>query len=84
MPYVVAIRKNSTGEVREYIYDGAWEDHHLFMWTEGNYSCDCNRADFFASVVGEEIEDQPCGEAEYAALHARLAGGEIIPLDDPS
>jgi hypothetical protein len=36
-----------------------------YMWTEGNYSCDCNRRLFMARALGEpEPEDpnNPCGD----------------------
>jgi len=31
------------------------------MWTDGNYSCDCNRAAFIAQLRGEDDPDAPCG-----------------------
>jgi len=52
-------------EVREtfkdYDYDAA-----DFMWTEGNYACDCNRRLFMARALGaEEPKDpnNPCGNS---------------------
>lgn len=37
-----------------------------YIWTEGNYSCDCNRALLHARWRGEtEPEDLPCGEGRY-------------------
>lgn len=28
------------------------KEENLFSWTEGNFSCDCNRAIFFFGVTG--------------------------------
>lgn len=33
----------------------------LFMFTEGNYDCDCNLGDFLARAAGEDDVDLPCG-----------------------
>jgi len=50
-------------EYREktYRYRGEMVDttleHAKYMWTEGNYSCDCNRAMFL-----DIDDDMPCGE----------------------
>ena len=33
-----------------------------FMWTEGNYACDCNRALFF---LGGGSDDVPCTETRF-------------------
>ena len=61
-PCVACIRQNATGKVVRYHtelftpqgYDG------LFIWEEGNYLCDCNRAIFFCD------DDIPCGEGKYS------------------
>lgn len=42
-----------------------------YQWTEGNYSCDCNRSLFFHfSVDGGPIDsgDRPCGDT-YKVVH---------------
>ena len=33
-----------------------------YMWTEGNYSCDCNRELFIKRQQGEDAPDRECGE----------------------
>lgn len=47
-----------------------------FQWLEGNYSCDCNRALFFARAAGEpEPEDRPCTDDQFVVVSpAWLAG----------
>ena len=61
----VLIRRESTDESREYSYrrSGSGLGFPWFLWTEGNYSCDCNRARL---VFGEE--GHPCGETEFTLL----------------
>ena len=75
--YKVALRKNATGEIKMVEYDMPWEDHSLFMWTDGNFGCDCNRADFFG-------DDDPghCSSDRFTALYAELPDGTKVKLDE--
>lgn len=34
-----------------------------FIWTDGNYSCDCNRALFIQRVGFPDFPDMECGDA---------------------
>lgn len=34
----------------------------LFQWTEGNYSCDCNKSLFIALSCDEDFPEFDCGE----------------------
>ena len=77
--YKVAIRKNETGEIRVVEHESEWEDHHIFLWTEGNYGCDCNREGFFTH--GEEWPEE-CSEGRYSALYAELEDGTRITIDE--
>lgn len=43
--------------------DSAHIDGVVFNWTEGNYSCDCNRGDFYAQAGDEPDPDLPCGNS---------------------
>ncbi len=82
--YHVAVRNNETKEVRMYSHDDDWEEHSDYIWAEGNYSCDCNRAIFFAEVNNEDTEhavDLPCGDEKYSCLYAQLEDGTKITLD---
>ena len=36
-------------------------DTMRFIWTDGNYSCDCNRGDFIARTAGLPDPDLKCG-----------------------
>jgi hypothetical protein len=62
-PCVVFIRKNSTGEIRQ--FQDVWYGHD-YIWSDGNFGCDCNRVDFFASAANEkEYADCDCGQSAY-------------------
>ena len=78
MSYKVAIRKNETGEIRMYHANEEWHSASHFMWVDGNYACDCNRALFFNGEDG----DYPCGETLFTALYAEMGDGKKIKLDD--
>lgn len=75
----VYVTDQETGETRAHIMgrtiQGEWRDYSWsgpdsdYIWSEGNYSCDCNRALFFARAGNEpdaESWDPPCGEGRYA------------------
>jgi len=82
MSYKVAIRKNSTGEVRIYDMECEWDaDGSMFSWTEGNYGCDCNRELFFERANGIEIHTEWCSVRRFSVLYAQLPNGEKLPID---
>lgn len=47
----ISIKNTETNEVVNY-EDSFDENVVIFMWTEGNYSCDCNRYLFFERAKG--------------------------------
>lgn len=70
---IAVIRKNETGEIREYVTSAILEDDNTiftFGWCEGNYSCDCNRNLFFLRANNEDEEEaweyDNCSEGEYS------------------
>ena len=79
--YAVTLKKTSTGEIRKHIApDENWFDAE-FMWTDGNYSCDCNRALYFARAAGEddtEAWEQKCGDSAYKMISVVDGDGEVI------
>lgn len=84
--YRVLLQNNETQERRWYTVDQDWDDGCLFAWTEGNWSCDCNRACFFIEASDDPKEwnngwSFPCGDMLYTALYAELPNGEQIKLD---
>ena len=81
----ILLRNNRTGETRWYDDEMDWSDGSMYLWTEGNYGCDCNRHLFFERAAGigdDEGEDVGCSEVLYTAVEAVLPTGEVIPLDD--
>jgi hypothetical protein len=79
---VAHIRDNATGEVRQYqtweIYDPEDGEHPgVFNWEENNYSCNCNRALFFARSIGADEPDVDCGDGKYSVNLANAKTGEI-------
>ncbi len=55
---------------------------NYFMWSEGNYSCDCNRAMFFLDLeLGDTVEGEvKCGERRFIILNSSVVDekGQII------
>lgn len=46
--------------------DWTEQDGDFSIWSDGNFSCDCNRSDFFAEAIGREAdEDPPCGDGRF-------------------
>jgi hypothetical protein len=53
------------GHVYRFPYDFGLEypsDSARFMWTDGNYGCDCNRADFIRDYCDPDFPELPCGD----------------------
>lgn len=77
---IAHIRKNETGEVRQYPTDEILEDgadHPItFNWAENNYSCDCNREIFFESAGGKECVPE-CGDGRFAVNLQNPVTGEF-------
>ena len=82
-PAIAHIRNNSTGEVRkfyteEYVWDrGGLFYGSIYMWEEGNYSCDCNREHFFGYANDEEFQEAECSEGKYSVNLEHVPTGEI-------
>jgi hypothetical protein len=72
LPVDVTLLDTVTGERRTY---ATWESLHGgegfsdFIWTEGNYSCDCNRYLFFQYAIGacpeDVMDDAKCGDGRF-------------------
>jgi hypothetical protein len=58
----IHIQDTSTGETRTYNDKCPWSE---YMWTDGNFGCDCNRHLFFERAIGNEPDDAECGETRY-------------------
>lgn len=49
-----------------------------FIWTEGNYSCDCNRQLVFVWSKGIIVDDVACGDTEYDLVELTIDGESIL------
>ena len=86
MMYKAILRENASGEIRSYYdetnYKGTEEELERltdFMWTEGNYSCDCNRLLFFVRSGGEPEPTREvivCGEGAFTLLGLARTGSK--------
>lgn len=61
---VAHITDTQTGETRQQPAEFTGL-HHAYLWSEGNYSCDCNRGMFFAHAAGEQDPNRSCGDERY-------------------
>jgi hypothetical protein len=65
-PIAVYLRDRASGDTR--VYETTGEDHpdsgnfNDFIWSEGNYSCDCNRCLFLWNW--DDSKDLPCNTEE--------------------
>ena len=79
---IVEIRQNSTGTIREYasrelLMDGE-DTPCTYLWSEGNYACDCNRGDFFAQANDEDKDyDGGCGDTAYSVRLRNKKNGRV-------
>jgi hypothetical protein len=64
-PVDVQIIRASDGKTVTY-HD---ESYSEFMWTDGNWACDCNRGLMFRRACGEDVDitddHEPCGDSRY-------------------
>lgn len=79
---IEAIRCNATGETRERESCIFWwhrdKGPHLYNWEDGNFSCDCNRAMFFADAAGEPDPDVPCSDGLFSVRLRNAKTGEVF------
>ena len=83
-PYFVTMKDVTTGEVVVCKMDWTWEEGSEFLWSEGNWSCDCNRLYEFRENKGlERIPDDDrspyckCSHV-FQILGIRLADGTLV------
>jgi hypothetical protein len=73
-------RRTLDGEHLFFEDDG--ESLHTFIWSDGNYHCDCNRAGFFAEAGGEEGVDEPCTNGKYHVRIEDIEDGGMLYEDE--
>ena len=67
MKIMVLIEEVETGEMRWYD-DGEEHQGTESMWSWGSYSCDCNRALFFARAAKMPDIDIDCSDGKYNVI----------------
>lgn len=79
----IEIRRASDGLVRVYHEARAWEGElSKYIWSRGNYGCDCNRELFFAGAADEEEPDNlECGDKRFAVRITADDGSELYKDD---
>ena len=86
IPVKVKIRENSSNFIQEYdsflFKDPDTGKALIWIWEEGNYSCDCNRRLFFYQNIGIELADSAleCGEGKYSVEISNI-NGQVIYSD---
>ena len=65
MTYQVTLKDKVTGKEQTVIMDGDWDVAADYLWTEGNFACDCNRELQFCRVAGTEPTSLQCGDTRY-------------------
>lgn len=71
--HIVEVASGKTAEMEESIWPG---DGSEWLWTDGNYSCDCNRALF---VHGKDSDDIECSEGRYLIW---VTNGRVVLYDE--
>lgn len=85
-PVHVHIRRNADGVVRIYEDAGFFEKGAFldYIWSEGNFACDCNRHLFFVRAGNgdeDEGDDNACTSELYAAKITDPTTGETLYQD---
>lgn len=89
-PYYVTMRENASGKtVRFVMREIAWGDGSEFWWSEGNYSCDCNRELEWREANGlprfreeEDIPEPHCTSDKYAVVKIELSDGTVVYAEE--
>lgn len=87
----IHIKEVATGNVVSFLddvncEDAGWGDPELtgdvdhYVWSEGSFSCDCNRYIFFQRELGKPEDEAglKCGETRFRVNIENPLSGEII------
>lgn len=80
--YEVEFREVATGEAVRVTFNPPWSEGSESHWTEGNMSCDCNRAMEFwrahhPDATLDEEPEFPCGDGKYKVT-IRINGHVVL------
>jgi hypothetical protein len=82
-PVKVTLEDTQTKE-RTLFYTDGYEDEETgefseFIWSEGNFSCDCNRARFFHEALNRlRPRSYECGQTRYRVVCITNAQGTVL------
>jgi len=78
----IEIRRNQDGVVAADVWNGQeWTEASDFLWSDGNYSCDCNREHFFLRAMGQDEDDDSataCGDERFSARISNADTGDVL------
>lgn len=83
----VHVIRNRDGVARVYkddsgMLDDDKESLSTYIWSDGNFGCDCNRYLFFQRAADEDEDDDApdghCGEDKYTIYIVNPATGDIV------
>lgn len=69
MPYKrwnITIQHNPTKKIIQFPYEYGNGEDSVFIWEEGNYACDCNRALFFYRAQNLSEKEIDCGTGKFS------------------
>lgn len=81
MEVLVTIVDSVTGKQATYGDEFENEGVAEFLWSGGNYSCDCNRALFLSRETGDESIDCDCGDGRFAVKIIRTDTKQVVYAD---
>ena len=74
----IEIKRNATG----LMVSDVWQqvDFNDYIWSEGNFACDCNRESFFLQWHGESTKDDidECGDDRFSVRLSDADTGEVL------
>lgn len=75
----VVIKQTSSGVIHTYHdqVEDKYSGGQLYLWTEGNYGCDCNLADFWHDDGYDH--EQACGETAYELVSLHVNDTQVYP-----
>ena len=78
MSYSVLITDNETKQESVMLYEYNFDND--FWWSEGNFSCDCNRGLEFKRGLGEnpDMDETSCGNGKYSVSIYDCSDGSLL------
>lgn len=78
----IFIKDNVSNE--SFLHETELEWSGDFVWTEGNFACDCNRSRFFHEAkhgVWPDVLNTQCGHERYSIPYIITGSGERVIID---